>query len=37
LGGGFYFIAPRSGGKGVRQQDDSVRDEDVDETDFFEY
>ena len=36
-GGGFYFIAPRSGGKGMRQQDDSVRDEDVDETDFLEY
>jgi hypothetical protein len=37
LGRGFYFIAPRSGGKGMRQQDDSVRDEDVDETVFFDY
>ena len=35
-GGGFYFIAPRGGGKGVPRQDDFALDEDIDETDFFE-
>ena len=34
-GGGFYFVAPRGGGKGV-PQDDFALDEDIDETDFFE-